>query len=187
MSAPDTKNSYGSISKVFHWLILLLLIIQFTLGYVMTSLGKAPLAHTLTWWHESTGVLIFVLAIVFLLWRLGSVTPSLAEMPVWQRVVGRGVHDGLYICLFLQPLLGMTEVMLSGKAISVYGIFTVPQLVSKAKHLSGVVGSIHNDVAIALLVLVGLHVLAALYHEFVVKDNILRRMLPGTSAARFPR
>lgn len=185
MSIADTRNSYGSTTKAIHWTVLLLLIVQFALGYTLTSLPeKDPIVKTLTWWHESTGFLIFILAIIFVLWRMRSVTPSLAEIPVWQRLVARSVHGGLYVCLFLQPLLGMSEVMLSGQPVAFYGAFRVPQILPTSKHASEAIGGVHNIVAVVILVLVGLHVLGALHHEFVARDNILRRMLPGAQPSR---
>jgi len=180
MSSQDTRDSYGSVTKTLHWTILLLLIVQFTLGYTLTSLPEHdPTVKVLTWWHESTGFLIFIFAILFTVWRLRSVTPSLADQPSWQRALARSVHGGLYLCIFLQPLLGMSEVMLSGHPIAFYGAFRVPQILPTAKHVSEAIGEVHDTVAVIILVLVGLHVLGALYHEFVARDSILARMLPG--------
>lgn len=188
MSVTDTEDKYGSASKTLHWLILFLLIIQFSLGYVMTSLAEHnPLGKTLTWWHISTGVMVLILATLFLIWRLLNTRPSHSEMPTWQRLIAHTVHGGLYFCLFLQPLLGITEVMLSGHPIAFYGLFKVPQILPTDKHLGGSIGELHDTVAIVILVLVGLHVLAALYHEFVARHTILRRMLPESLSARLFR
>ena len=188
MSVTDTKEKYGSTSKTLHWVILLLLIVQFSLGYVMTSLTQHhQLVKTLTWWHMSTGVMVLILATAFLIWRLLNTRPSLSGMPAWQRLIAHTFHGGLYFCLFLQPLLGITEVMLSGAPIAFFGLFKVPQILPTDKHLSGLIGGVHDTVAIVILVLVGLHVLAALYHEFVARDAILQRMLPETISKRLFR
>lgn len=185
MSAADTRNGYGSTTKTLHWTILLLLIVQYALGFTLSSFPeKDPIVKTLTWWHESTGFLIFILAIIFVWWRLRNVTPTLQELPKWQRLLAKSVQGGLYICLFLQPLLGMSEVMLAGHPVAFFGAFQVPQILPASKHASDALGGVHNFVALVLLVLVGLHVLGALQHEFVARDNVLRRMLPGAQPSR---
>lgn len=181
MSSRDTKNGYGSTTKMIHWSILLLIVIQFIMGYTLTSLPtKDPAVPTLTWWHESTGFLILILAVVFVTWRSSNVTPSLDELPALQRIVARAVHGLLYLCLFLQPLLGITEVMLSGHPIAFYGLFQIPQILPTNHTLSGSFGELHDGLAVVILVLVGMHAGAALFHEFVERDTILRRMLPGS-------
>lgn len=184
MGSRDTRTGYGSTTKFIHWTILLLIAIQFVLGYTLTSLPEHSSAvPTLTWWHESTGFLILLLAIVFVTWRSSNVSPSLDELPALQRIVAKSVHGLLYLCLFLQPLLGITEVMLSGHGIAFFGIFQVPQILPTSKGLSASIGELHDGTAVVILVLVGMHAAGALFHEFVTHDDILKRMLPGSRKA----
>lgn len=175
----DVASRYGSGIKFLHWLLLVLLVIQFILAFSFDtfpkgSAGKQWVVHT----HESFGVLILISGVAFLLWRLSRPQPSLAALPAWQRGLARLVHVILYIAVVLQPLLGISMVMTSGHPVAFFGL-DIPAFLPTSKAVGHTLGAAHEVVGWVILVAAGIHILGALYHYFIAGDTILQRMLPG--------
>jgi len=98
-------------------------------------------------------------------------------LPAWQALPARGVHVLLYAMLIVQPLLGIATAWTDGKTILVpFTSIAVPALLAADKELAHQLEDIHKLVANGFYFVVGLHVLAALYHHFVRRDDTLRRM-----------
>jgi cytochrome b561 len=98
----------------------------------------------------------------------------------YERVLANLTHAGLYILLFAMPLSGWTMSSARGFPVSWFGFIQLPDFVSKNKPLYDVMLETHHTLALALYTIVFLHVAAALKHHFLLKDNVLRRMLPFT-------
>lgn len=171
---------FGRVTRVLHWLITLMILGMLGLGWYMQSLPEhAPLGHELTKLHEATGVIVLALVVIFALWRLSHPRPTLQGLPDWQRVLARVTHFSLYTVILVQPLSGIFFTTASGHPPSVYGWFTFPQFLPKDKGLAKALTTLHSWLPWMIAVLVGLHVLAALYHQFVQRDNVLKRMFTG--------
>ncbi len=179
----DSSTSYGALTRSFHWILTLLMIGMLILGWVMVGFSHhSPLGKTLVSIHKSTGVLTLVVALLFILWRLVNPRPSLAQLPAWQRYLAHATHYLLYFILLAQPLAGLIMVMASGHPVNVYGLFTLPVWTPHSHALASGSHTFHTDVLPWLIVaLLALHVLGALYHQFVRHDSITRRMLTGAS------
>lgn len=175
----DTVNGYGALSRLLHWALFICIVCQLLLAL---SFVYWPLAiPTTLFLHKSLGVVILVLGLVFIGWRWMGPKPSLAGLPLLQRLLARLVHVVIYVMIIVQPVLGLLAVFANGKAVPVFGWFDIP-----AFPVSGLVGNtafmLHTAVIWWILLgAVALHVLGALYHEFIQKDDILRRMLPWRS------
>src|SRR5687768_11475406 len=105
----NTKKSYGTITKTFHWGMALIILIQATVGFIMANLPNAdPQKGTLIYYHKSVGVILFTLIILRLLWRMRELTPALpASMPNWQKVAARWNINLLLALLVIMPLSGL--------------------------------------------------------------------------------
>jgi cytochrome b561 len=173
---------YDSVAKTLHWLILLLLIAQYSVAWTMPDIGRNTPAVGLISLHFSIGVTILAIAILRLLWRWTHPVPALRGIvPAWQYGLAYLSHGLLYLVLLVLPILGWVDSCFRGYSIDFFGLFTIPQLLASSPALAGRTGDIHAFIGTVLLVLVGLHVLAALYHLIVRRDGVFSRMLPGRS------
>ena len=177
----STQARYTRTAIVLHWLILALLVAQYTIGWTMPHIGRNTPVTTLISLHFSIGVLIIGVIIVRLAWRISHLEPAPQEgIPPWQVRSARVIHWLLYLLLLVVPLLGWINASYRGMPITLFGLVDVPQLVGSHAAGWGWTGDIHILVAeYGILSLVGLHVAAALYHYFIRRDGILQRMLPG--------
>ncbi|HEX3440055.1 MAG TPA: cytochrome b [Pseudolabrys sp.] len=171
---------YGGTAKLLHWLIVVLLIAQFAAAWTMPHIGRNPPASTLIDLHFSIGVTILAVAIVRLAWRVTHGEPKpLDGIPPWQVQSARAVHWLLYLLLFVLPILGWINASWRGMPVALFGL-ELPKLIATRAPGWNWTGDVHALLAnYALLALVGLHVLAGLYHYFIRRDGVLQRMLPG--------
>lgn len=129
--------------------------------------------------HKLLGLAILALMILRLIWALTNAKPVLPiDVPLWQRWAERIVHGLLYLLLLAMPLVGWIGSVAGGRPPH-YGMLSLGLPIEKSKPLAGAAFDIHNTMAIVILVIVSMHVLAALYHRFMRKDDILNRMLPN--------
>jgi cytochrome b561 len=175
----EAPPGYDGVAKTLHWLILLLLIAQYTVAWTMPHIGRNTPAIGLVSLHFSIGITILAIAILRLVWRWTHPAPSLRGIVSgWQHALAYLSHLLLYLALFALPILGWIDSGFRGYAIDFFGLFTIPQLIASSPALAGRIGDIHAFVGTLLLILVGLHVLGALYH-LARRDGVFARMLPG--------
>lgn len=172
----NTENSYGRVAIFMHWLIALLVFWSIFLGLYMTRIDTSPLQLKLFRWHKEFGVLILILVSLRLGWRFINITPSLAELPLWERAAARAVHWLFYLLLLTLPIIGWLASSAAGIPVSFFGLFTLPDLISANEETRILLMTTHKWLAYTLIAFIGLHIAAALKHHFVDKDEILRRM-----------
>lgn len=182
MAIRNTTHRWGAIAQLLHWLIVALIITQFTLATLFDDLPPGARKLSLLARHKSVGITILMLAVVRLAWRSANPTPPLpATLRPWERMLARLTHTLLYALLFAVPLAGWTMSSARGFPVSWFGLFTLPDLVPKNKMLYEVLVTTHGVLAWTLGVVAIIHMLAALKHHFVLKDDVLKRMLPVAS------
>jgi cytochrome b561 len=183
MRSPETlpATGYTSVAKLLHWGMAALLVTQFTIAWTMPHIGRNTVPGTLINLHFSLGVLLLVVAAARLGWRWTHPEPApLDGVPPWQVQSARVVHVLLYVLLFVLPILGWMNASWRGFDVSFFGLLVMPKLMAARAAGFGWTGDIHSFLSNwALTGLVGLHVLAALYHALVRKDRVLWRMLPA--------
>jgi cytochrome b561/polyisoprenoid-binding protein YceI len=179
------QRDYTAIAKSLHWLIALLIFVQFPLGWIMgkfTGVQKFQ-AYNL---HKSIGLTVLALMVLRLIWRLLHPAPTLpASMPKMERYAAHLGHAGLYLTVVLLTLSGWAVISLS-KFPSVFFEFApIPRLPWLAGLPDEIGKSYHDTYSVAhwalgllLAALIAVHVAAALRHAIVLKDGILARMLP---------
>jgi cytochrome b561 len=176
----DASFGYRAPAKIFHWVSAVAIITGVTLGFAMLNVGPGPLQNQLFDLHRSFGALILTLTGGRLLWRLYAPPPPMvAGMPLWQERAARVTHAALYILLFVVPLVGWAGTSAFGARIPVFGLFNLPMILEKNEDLADVLLPLHGALALTLCALLVLHIAAALYHHFILKDATLKRMLPG--------
>jgi cytochrome b561 len=174
--APASGN-YTRTAVALHWLIVGLVAVGFTLGWIMTDLAVSPLKLRMYNWHKWVGITVLGLAVVRVLWRLTHRPPALLPAPAWQRMAAQAVHGLLYLVMVLLPLSGWIYSNAAGFPVVYLGLWRLPDLVAKDKALAEVLVQRHELLGAVLLALVTLHALAALKHHFFDRDDTLRRML----------
>lgn len=178
MSVKNTPSSYGSVAHFFHWIIFLLVLIMIPVGFLMGDISDKPLRAQVVNAHKLIGVLILVLMLLRVLWALNNVKPALPfQTPNWQRFVERCMHFLLYFGLILMPLSGLVGSVAGGRPPHL-GNLNIVLPIEQNKALAGFAFSyIHEPLAFILIALISIHILAAFYHHFIKRDDVLRRML----------
>lgn len=183
-SSQAPAHRYSHTAIVLHWVLALAILGLFGVGLYMTSLPFSPARLKLYNWHKWAGITILTLSALRLLWRLTHRPPALPDpivnaMPVWQRWAHHGTHYALYALFFLVPLIGWAYSSAAGFPIVVFGVLPLPDFVPVDKALAEMIKPFHELSAFALIGLAGLHMAAALKHQWINKDGLLKRMLPG--------
>lgn len=168
---------YGSVAIAFHWLMVVLVVTVGVLGLLHDSWPK----RTQAFWinvHALIGLCVWVLVMARLWWRLGHRPPDLPpDIGEFSRRSSYPVHLLLYLLMFVIPVLGIITFIWHGRVFD-FGLFRVNPGVRSNRAIFHPTEDIHGYLAYALFALVGLHVLAALWHHFVRHDGVMSRMLP---------
>jgi cytochrome b561 len=178
-------HRYGAVAQSFHWIIAGLIVTQFVLGWTAAGLpiGLHKLAVLAR--HKSFGMTVLMLAVLRLIWRVRHAPPPLpAGMSRVERRLARATHAAFYVLLFTLPVSGW--LMSSAKKFSVswFGLFTWPDLIGKSESAFEMLRTTHHGLGLVLFSIAVLHILAALKHHFLNKDDVLLRMLPFTKTER---
>ena len=175
---PDlTVSRYTRTAVALHWTMAGLILAGLFMGWTMTEMDVSPQRLKVYNWHKWVGVTVLALAILRLLWRLTHRAPPLAGSPPrWQRLAAHGGHALLYVLMFVMPLTGWIYSNYSGYPVVYLGKVPLPDLVERDRELAQSWVQVHHTLAVVLALVVAGHVLAALYHQLIMKDGTLRRM-----------
>jgi len=173
-------QGYNGIAKTLHWLVFVLMSGAFTVGFYMDDLPLSPTKLQLLSWHKWCGVTIFVLVLLRLCWRLlNPPPPLLTPMPPWQRRASEAIHRVLYVLMMAMPLSGWLMSSAKGVQTVWFGLLPLPNLLDKNPPLGKALSEVHTALGYIILAFVAVHVLAALKHHFIDRDDVLARMTPG--------
>lgn len=171
---------YSNVSIALHWIIALLVISQ--IGLIMAhDATEGDLSRNFVMLHKAGGMLILVLTVFRILWRFKEPVIALPQdTPTGQKLATHAVRIGFYVVLIGLPLSGWAASSAAGRDISFYGLFNWPFLpIGGGREATRELMGMHELGAKLLYALLFLHIGAALKHQFIDKDNILRRMLPS--------
>ncbi len=180
MALGNSSTKYGSLAKTLHWLAAIALIALVFLGLEQSDMESGDERSRIRFIHASIATTLLVLMTVRLVWRWVSQLPAHPEgMPAWQRISSSVVHWGLYLSVFVQLFAGAMVVGTGGRGLPFFGLFTIPLPVTEDHDAHEWWEGVHEYAWIPIAVLVGVHVLGALYNHFIVKNDVLRRMTFG--------
>ena len=172
-------RSYDAVSKTLHWLVAAILVLQFAIGWLMPHVRRGEQPGIAMHAHISVGIVVLALIMIRFLWRVTHPVPPEPSLPTWQRHASLTVHWLLYLLVLVNTLSGWFFASARGWSLAFFGLFPLPRLVEQGSAAGRAIGRLHENLVWVLLALIALHVVAALVHLFVYRDEVMRRMLPG--------
>jgi cytochrome b561 len=169
---------YGVPAKTLHWLIVAPLVVQYFVGWLMPDIRRGMQPGTAMMVHVSVGVTILALMSARFLWRLAHPVPPESSLAPWQRVSSEALHWLLYLVVLAVTLSGWFFASMRGWTIRLFGLVDLPMLAAANSPFARAIGRWHQTLEWTLLVLVALHLVAALVHLLVYRDRVMARMLP---------
>ena len=184
MALRNTARRWGTIARLFHWTMALVVIPLWLLGkYMVGATGDLMRQYELYQLHKSVGFVVFGLAVLRLAWRLYDPAPPLPDgMDRLERLAAHLSHVGFYVFLLGMPVTGFLMAAASPLGIPtvLFGTIPVPHPIAPSADLYKLFQLLHHYMALMLALLLGVHVIAALHHHFYLKDRVLVRMIPFT-------
>jgi cytochrome b561 len=179
MQLANSTARYGAIAQALHWLTALFVVMGWLLGQFGDDLPKGARAAGL-FIHMTLGLSVLAFLLLRLVWRRLTPPPA-AEQTRYGRVVHVAAnvsHAALYVLLIAVPAAGITLQFARGHAVPLFGVWAIPSPWVADRAFAHKVGEAHELLANALLILAALHMVAALWHHWVLRDRTLTRMLP---------
>jgi cytochrome b561 len=174
-----TSDGYDAVAKTFHWVMAAAIIGLWMVGILLDGLPKGPMKSEVIGVHKAIGVIVLVLALGRIAWRVARPAPQLpVHMPKIEQVAAKLGHLALYLLMVAIPLDGILMSQSAGREVSVFGL-VLPVMLDKNEVLRNVFKAGHEFAGWLLAAVVVGHVLAAFRHHVILKDDILRRMLPN--------
>jgi len=172
------RLQYGTIAKVFHWLIVALLLVQYAIGWLMPDIHRGMKPGAPMTFHISVGITILVLMVLRLVWRLTHPVAPESSLSPMQRLSSEVVHWLLYALVLATTVTGWLFASYRGWGVPFFYLFPMPMLAADNAAAGKAIDGLHQALDWALLVFIVIHVVSALVHIFVYRDRIMQRMLP---------
>lgn len=178
MTNSQVAVRYTRTAVTLHWLLAIGLIGLFGFGLYMSSLPFSPQRLLYFNWHKWAGIIVLLLSAVRLAWRMTHPGPVDVPMAVWQRRAAHAMHALLYTLSFAVPLVGWMYSSAAGFPVVLFALLPLPDLVFEDQTLAQSLKQVHAALAWTLMTLAAAHIGAALKHQFVDRDGLVRRMWP---------
>lgn len=180
MIPKPAEQRYASLSIIMHWVMAVLIMAVYACILLRQSYPQgSDIREGLKTWHFMLGLSVLALVMIRIFARRLGKTPRIVpEPPAWQAWLARSTHLALYAFMLAMPIAGWLILSASGKTIPFFGL-ELPPLVAPSKIFAVQVKELHETVGTVGYFLIGLHSLAALFHHYIAKDNVLRRMMPS--------
>jgi len=176
---PAAPARYGPVAQALHWLTAILVLAAFILGPGGSEQRVYSAAHDVDRpIHETIGLCVFALVLVRIAWRRIERPPPLPRMHAALRILARTFHLALYALLLVVPLTAIAGAWLEGHPLTLIGGATIGPWVAESHDAGVQVAHNHQLLGDVLIWLAGFHAAAALFHHFVLRDRVLRAMLP---------
>lgn len=172
MSLKSTQSRYGTVAIAIHWVSALGVVGALTFGLLAANSTDPAAEPWLLGTHIVFGLSVFALTLLRILWWVfADKRPApVSALPRWQHIASSAVHGLLYVIILLMASSGITTMILSGAGQALFAGTAIPDV-------EGIIPFVaHGFMARLMLVLLGAHIGAALYHQFVRRDHLLARM-----------
>ena len=176
MNLKNTPDSYGLISKNLHWILAVLFLLNFFLGFFMGELDRGPLRSSFFHFHKSMGILLLGLIILRLLWRIINTAPVPLSNNQIINIISKFVHHSFYLILLIVTFSGWIYSTARAGPVDVFGLFYMPAIIEKNDLIAQIAKDVHIYSVYIFIFFVIFHVFASIYHHFFLKDKTLKRM-----------
>ena len=173
-STPDAET-YDRGTICFHWLTVALVVALWVIAQVIDDFPKGMPRIGARSTHIFLGAMLALVVVWRIWWRARHGRPLAAPGPWWLAALARAAHRSLYAGLVAVILLGIANAWARGD--NLFGLVAIPKLLPGHAQLRPAIESLHRVLANSLVIVAALHALAALWHHFRLKDDVLRRML----------
>jgi len=182
----DDREQYGRTARVLHWTMALLVLGMIPAGIAMVQPDiDRSLQNTLFIFHKNTGVLVFLLLLVRVVYRLRHPPAPLPDdLPGWQHRAAQASHLGLYTLLFVLPVAGYVRVRAGGFPIETLDWLGVPTLVPRSDALAELAKTTHYVAGLGIAAIIAVHIGAAAFHGVIRRDGVFSRMWPPLGSGR---
>jgi cytochrome b561 len=178
-----SETRYHPVAKAFHWLVALLVAVQFGIAWAMPDIGPHTKLDRLISLHLTVGTLIGLAALARVSWRVRHRAPGASPAePRWLRAGARVSHATLYVLLLIVPLLGWPAASARDWRVTLFPPLALPALLPRGSRSGFLAGDVHTFLAYTLLAIVAIHIAAVLYHRLILHDQVLTRMLPSRAS-----
>jgi cytochrome b561 len=168
---------YSAVAIALHWSIAILIVIAFGLGLTVDNFPKEIKGAVINL-HSLIGLAVLVLSLARLYWRATHPAPPLPQsMTPIARLAAHAAHIALYLLMIAIPLIGIPTLLYRGRGLD-FGLFQIASPFERTPDIYRPLTELHELASFALIGLAAAHVLAALYHHFIGKDDVLTRMMP---------
>jgi cytochrome b561 len=176
----NRPQNYHPITKSFHWIVVALVGVQFLVGWIMPDIRGNSSPEALVSFHMSFGLVILLVMLLRVLWWATHPNPRLLTgSPWWQNLTAKLVHYALYILLVILPITGWLIASARGWSVNLFGLFNAPNLIAPNPSSIQLYVAAHVATVLLVALLIAGHAFMVLYHHFIVKDTVLKRMLPA--------
>jgi len=170
---------YSAPAQILHWLTAVVVLIAFIYGPGGSEERVYSAARDFDrQLHETLGLAVLVLVALRILWRAVDSRPEPVPAQRWMELTAKVVQGALYVLLFAVPLTAIAGAWLEGHALTLWGGITIPPLVAKSHAIGAAIAAVHTWLGDAILWIAGLHAFAGIYHHVILKDGVLKAMLP---------
>lgn len=171
-------QTYSLLQKILHWSIALGLIGLFALGLWMVELTYYD-----PWYrkgpdlHRSIGVIVVALMLFRIVWNIKNPVKTLASHSKLEKITAKATQGLMYLAVIFLGVSGYMITTATGQPVEVFNLISIPAINFGIEYQEEIAGKVHEFLAWSLVVLVVLHVVGALKHHFIDKDETLKRML----------
>ena len=181
------QQSYGTVARLLHWIVALLVLLQIPPGIAMTSEPLAAWADPLYIFHKGSGAVLLALVLARVAWRLTHRAPPFPDfMPALEQRIAHATHAAIYAVLVVMVVSGYVRTVGDGFPIELLDALGIPPLIPNAPRLARVMLVVHQFAAVALVGLVAVHVSAVLRHHLIEGNPVLARMWPPLGGGAEP-
>ena len=176
----DDAPAYGRVAKAFHWAIALLIALMFAIGWTMDSENRDADSINAVDIHMTLGVVIMVLVVLRFIWRLKNPPPPMPDhMSRFGCLTAQCGHAALYVLTFTIPAVGLSMSILEGEGSLFFGLISLEPGPAESEDAAELLGSLHKWLGWGFLAMFAGHLGAALSHQYVIRDDVLSRMMPS--------
>ena len=180
MTTADSLAHYSKAMRWMHWCVFAFVLAAYIFINIFELFPRGSQARANILASHYLGGLAVLLLVIPRLWlRTRHLIPAITPSPdAWEVLLGKLTHFALYAFLLVQPVLGVITLQVGGKPVNLFGVTLIPVFVNTPdRALSHQLESIHGTIGTVFYWIIGLHILAALWHHYIRRDNTLRRMI----------